>query len=77
MSTGENLLISILNSLYIRNNDRANLNKPCIIFLDEIELALHPSSLKRLVHFLQEISIQYNYAIYFLLKDIMIILLKS
>ena len=65
MSTGENLLISILNSLYIRNNDRANLNKPCIIFLDEIELALHPSSLKRLVHFLQEISIQYNYAIYF------------
>ena len=65
MSTGENLLISILNSLYIRNNDRANLNKPCLIFLDEIELALHPSSLKRLVHFLQEMSNQYNYAIYF------------
>ena len=65
MSTGENLLISILNSLYIRNNDRANLNKPCLIFLDEIELALHPSSLKRLMHFLQEMSNQYNYAIYF------------
>ena len=65
MSTGENLLISILNSLYIRNNDRANLNKPCLIFLDEIELALHPSSLKRLVHFLQGMSNQYNYAIYF------------
>lgn len=65
MSTGENLLISILNSLYIRNNDRANLYKPCLIFLDEIELALHPSSLKRLVHFLQEMSNKYNYAIYF------------
>lgn len=65
MSTGENLLISILNSLYLRIKDRANLNKPCIIFLDEIELALHPASLKRLVHFLEEMSIQYNYAIYF------------
>ncbi|MBK3510453.1 ATP-dependent nuclease [Pseudomonas sp. MF6747] len=65
MSTGENLLVSILNSINFRNNDRANLNKPCIMFLDEIELALHPSSLKRLVHFLNEIADQYNYAIYF------------
>lgn len=65
MSTGENLLISVLNSINIRNSDRANLNKPCILFLDEIELALHPSSLKRLLAFLKEISVQYNYAIYF------------
>lgn len=65
MSTGENLLISILNSIYIRNEDRASLNKPCLFFLDEIELALHPSSLKRLVTFLQMMSDQYNYAIYF------------
>lgn len=65
MSTGENLLISILNSLHIRNNDRANLSKPCMMFLDEIELALHPSSLKRLVHFLEDMANKYNYAIYF------------
>ncbi len=65
MSTGENLLISVLNSINIRNSDRANLNKPCILFLDEIELALHPSSLKRLVKFLKDISNQFNYAIYF------------
>jgi len=65
MSTGENLLISILNSLYIRNNDRASLSKPCMMFLDEIELALHPSSLKRLVHFLEDMADRYNYAIYF------------
>lgn len=65
MSTGENLLISVLNSLELRNNDRANLNKPCLLFLDEIELALHPSSLKRLVAFLKEMSKRYNYAIYF------------
>jgi energy-coupling factor transporter ATP-binding protein EcfA2 len=65
MSTGENLLVSVLNSINIRNSDRANLNKPCILFLDEIELALHPSSLKRLVDFLKNISQEYNYAIYF------------
>lgn len=65
MSTGENLLVSVLNSINIRNSDRANLNKPCLLFLDEIELALHPSSLKRLVEFLKNISNKYNYAIYF------------
>ncbi len=65
MSTGENLLVSILNSLYIRNNDRASLTKPCLLFLDEIELALHPSSLKRLLQFLEDMAIRYNYAIYF------------
>lgn len=65
MSTGENLLISILNSLNIRNSDRKTLTTPCILLLDEIELALHPSSLKRLVVFLRDISNQFNYAIYF------------
>lgn len=65
MSTGENLLISVLNSLFLRINDKKNQKKSCIIFLDEIELALHPSSLKRLVVFLNEIANQYNYAIYF------------
>lgn len=65
MSTGENLLISILNSLYIKNKEsRAGL-KNSIIFLDEIELALHPSSLKRLITFLRDMAINNNYAIYF------------
>jgi energy-coupling factor transporter ATP-binding protein EcfA2 len=65
MSTGENLLISVLNSIDRRNKDRTSLDKPCILFLDEIELALHPSSLKRLVFFLKKMSDEYNYAIYF------------
>jgi len=65
MSTGENLLVSVLNSINIRNSDRANLRKPCILFLDEIELALHPSSLKRLLVFLKTMSEQFKYAIYF------------
>lgn len=65
MSTGENLLVSVLHSINLRNSDRANLTKPCVMFLDEIELALHPSSLKRLVAFLKEMSDKFNYAIYF------------
>lgn len=55
MSTGENLLISILYSLFVRIQDREDTSLPCIILLDEIELALHPSSLRRLVSFLKEI----------------------
>ena len=73
MSTGENLLISILNSLNIRNSDRATLDIPCLLLLDEIELALHPSSLKRLVEFMKKTSEQYNYAVYFSTHSIEII----
>ena len=64
-STDENLLISILNSLYIKNKEKKNGSKASIIFLDEIELALHPSSLKRLTVFLEEMARTYGYAIYF------------
>lgn len=56
MSTGENLLVSVLHSLNLRIENRADLNVPCFLFLDEIELALHPSSLSRFVEFLKKIS---------------------
>ncbi len=65
MSTGENLLVSILNSIDRRNTERKEKIVPCLLLLDEIELALHPSSLKRLLNFLTDIAIRYNYAVYF------------
>ncbi|EHQ88698.1 ATP-dependent nuclease [Desulfosporosinus youngiae] len=67
MSTGENLLISILHSLNIVRKKRITHNegRPCIVFLDEIELALHASSLRRLVHFLQRISDDLDLSIFF------------
>lgn len=65
MSTGENLLISILYSLFTRIQDRDDISLPCIILLDEIELALHPASLRRLISLLETIAGLYNYAIYF------------
>lgn len=67
MSTGENLLISILNSLNIVRDKREKHNdgRPCIVFLDEIELALHASALRRLVYFLEKISKELNLSIFF------------
>lgn len=65
LSTGEFLLINLLhlfNNLLVRTNNSEKLN---IILIDEIELALHPSAIKRLVEFTKEISKKYNVAIYF------------
>lgn len=67
MSTGENLLITILHSLNILRTKRVihNDGRPCIVFLDEIELALHSSSLRRLVYFLTEFAEKYGLAVFF------------
>lgn len=67
MSTGENLLVSILNSLNIVRRKRISHSdgRPCIVFLDEIELALHSSALRRLVHFLEKVSDECDLAIFF------------
>ena len=67
MSTGENLLITILHSLNLRRYKKKKFGdkRPFIVFLDEIELALHASSLRRLMFFLQQISDEMNAAIFF------------
>lgn len=65
MSTGENLLVSVLNSIDRRNRSRTDKTVPCLLLLDEIELALHPSSLKRLLAFLKDVLAEFNYAVYF------------
>lgn len=65
LSTGEFLLINLLhlfNNLLIRTNNVEKLN---MILIDEIELALHPSAVKRLVDFTKGIAKKYNVAIYF------------
>lgn len=67
MSTGENLLLSILSSLETLHNKRTKHNdgRPCIVFLDEIELALHSSALRRLVLFLKGIALSVDLSIFF------------
>ena len=59
------MLISILNSINLKNSSRVDRDITGLILLDEIELALHPAALKRLVIFLAKIASEYNYAIYF------------
>lgn len=66
MSSGEYLLLNLLHFIderikYLR---RSNNNDLSLIFLDEIEMALHPSAQKRLTDFLQENSQTYNLCIY-------------
>jgi len=68
MSTGEYLLVSILHSLNLRiktRQDRGEIDSPCIMFLDEVELALHSSALMRLIQISKKIADENNMAIYF------------
>lgn len=65
MSAGENMLISLLHMLNVVIIRRAKLEDVRLILIDEIELALHPSAIMRLVDFLQKIAADYNLAIYF------------
>ena len=75
MSSGEFLLIGLLHYINLRiiYNERHNNNKECVILLDEIELALHPSAQERLAVFLNKISSQYGFTIYFATHSIQIL----
>ncbi|BBG65436.1 hypothetical protein NNO_0733 [Hydrogenimonas sp.] len=65
LSTGENLLLSLLHSIYYQIERRKGKEDDYFILLDEVELALHPSALIRLVKFLSQLSKHKNMAIYF------------
>ena len=65
MSTGENLLLTVLYSIEKRLNKKVYGESPTFIYLDEIELALHSSSLRRLIAFFNDILAEKNYTIIF------------
>ncbi|AST07457.1 hypothetical protein AF2641_11535 [Anoxybacillus flavithermus] len=65
LSTGESLLVSILHSINYKIGQRKKLESTYLVLLDEIELALHPSALVRLLNFLREFSKERNVAVYF------------
>lgn len=56
MSTGENLLLTILSLIERRLRKTIYGDIPAFMFLDEIELALHSSALRRLIFFLKDIA---------------------
>lgn len=65
MSTGENLLLTILSSIERRLKKNVYGDTPAFLFLDEIELALHSSALRRLVFFLKDIAEKNNTVVLF------------
>ena len=73
MSTGENLLASVLGALHYKNERQQTEKCPCMVYLDEIEFGLHPAALKRLVEYFREVANTYNYAIYFSTHSLAII----
>ncbi|EPU3839134.1 ATP-dependent nuclease [Providencia stuartii] len=59
MSSGECLLVSLLNYIYftiVNSRSGAGINKLSPIFIDEIELALHPIAISRLINYLHDLS---------------------
>ena len=73
MSTGENLLASVLGALHYKNERQQTEKCPCMVYLDEIEFGLHPAALKRLVDYFRRVANEYNYAIYFSTHSLAII----
>lgn len=65
MSTGENLLLTILYSIELRLSKGTYGNEPAFVLLDEIELAIHSSALRRLVYFLQDLADKNNFVVLF------------
>lgn len=67
LSTGENLLLSLLHFLNnkIFQQKKKGSQQRSFILIDEVELALHPVAIKRLVKLLSTIAGEYNLAVYF------------
>lgn len=67
LSSGENLLLSLLHFLNnkIFQQKRKGGKYVSLILIDEVELALHPVAINRLVKILKTISVDYNLSIYF------------
>ena len=75
MSSGEFLLIGLMHYIHQRivYTTQKSITEPSVILLDEIELALHPSAQDRLAIFLNKISSDNNFCIYFATHSIQIL----
>jgi len=69
MSSGEYLLLKILDYIYYRITYPSQTSKdnkdPFLIIIDEVEIALHPSSQKRLIQFCNKVSKDHSICIIF------------
>jgi len=67
LSSGENLLLSLLHFLNnkIFQQKKKGSKFTSLILIDEVELALHPVAINRLIKLLTKLSKEYNLSIYF------------
>ncbi|EKN3987217.1 TPA: AAA family ATPase [Yersinia enterocolitica] len=68
MSSGEYLLLKILDYIYYRityTTDKTPNKEPFLIIIDEVEIALHPSSQKRFIQFCNKVSKDHGICIIF------------
>ncbi|UJF21536.1 AAA family ATPase [Shewanella sp. OMA3-2] len=67
LSSGENLLLSLLHFLNnkIFQQKRKGSKYISLILIDEVELALHPVAISRLVTLLNKLSKEFNLSVYF------------
>lgn len=67
LSSGENLLLSLLHFLNnkIYQQKRKGSKYISLILIDEVELALHPVAISRLVTLLNKLSKEFNLSVYF------------
>jgi len=67
LSSGENLLLSLLHFLNnkIFQQKRKGSKYISLILIDEVELALHPVAISRLVTLLNKLSAEFNLSVYF------------
>lgn len=67
LSSGENLLLSLLHFLNnkIFQQKRKGSKHVSLILIDEVELALHPVAISRLITLLNRLSEEYNLSVYF------------
>lgn len=65
MSTGEYLLVSLLDYIEEKCIKDRNIDETLLLLIDEIEIALHPEAQNRLIKFLNKLVVGFNVTIYF------------
>lgn len=68
MSSGEYLMLKILDYIYFRityTNDKKQEKTPFLVIIDEVEIALHPAAQKRLIQFCNKVSKEHGICIIF------------
>lgn len=65
MSTGEYLLVSLLDYIEEKCIKNRNIEEPLLLLIDEVEIALHPEAQSRLMEFLRKLVVDSKVTVYF------------